>query len=103
MIESNMLNPGSVGERPKMDHNDVRAKINWLYWPDTSTQGNYADDSLAHAEITSRPDIIDEAVISWGLAQSQKMKPGAKVDVLSVDETNLCKYSPMVRGVCASN
>lgn len=77
-----------------------RRKIDWLYWPDTSTQVDYTDDSLAHVGVTSRPDIEDEAIISWGLAQSLKMKSGATVDVLYGEGTALRKCPSVTRRVC---
>jgi hypothetical protein len=99
-MELDTPSPSSVSERSRHVLNDRRRrKIDWLYWPDTSTQVDYTDDSLMNIGITNRPDIEDEAIISWGLAQSQNMKPGATIEVLCGEGTALCKYPLAIRNV----
>jgi hypothetical protein len=78
----------SLNEGLNFDRMDVRRnKIDWKYWPDTSNQENYEDDSLLPGEGLHRPDIEDEGLICWGLAESQRQlkEAGAVVDVLCVD------------------
>ncbi|KAF2828409.1 hypothetical protein CC86DRAFT_465246 [Ophiobolus disseminans] len=71
-------------ERSRLDRIDSRRrKIDWQYWPDTNDQQKYLDASAAETYIRSRPDIEDESLIAWGLAQA-KATDGAQttIDVL---------------------
>ncbi|KAF2028024.1 hypothetical protein EK21DRAFT_114228 [Setomelanomma holmii] len=67
-----------------------RRKIDWQYWPNTDTQQDYKDESRSHAAHSSRPDIEDEAIIPWGLAQSQAPRnESTTIDVLFGEGTAL--------------
>lgn len=100
-MESQKLDLAPINEPPRLDRIDSRRrKIDWQYWPDTSTQAKYTDDSAAHASVLSRPDIEDEALISWGLAQSQIAKDvETTVDVLYGEGIDLRKRLATIRMV----
>jgi hypothetical protein len=71
-----------------------RAKIDWKYWPDTSNQEDYADDCIDPGTTLTRPDVEDEGLICWGLAESQRQlkEAGAIVDVLHGEGSDLRMY-----------
>ncbi|KAJ4377402.1 hypothetical protein N0V83_000227 [Neocucurbitaria cava] len=67
-----------------------RPKIDWQYWPDTTGQHDDATPNIPGLEITTRPDIEDDAIIAWGLAASEKTRdPNVSIDVLHGDGTDL--------------
>jgi hypothetical protein len=102
-MELDTPSPSSISERSRQVLNDRRRrKIDWLYWPDTSTQVDYTGDSLTDIGTTHRPDIEDEAIISWGLAQSQNMTPGATIEVLCGEGTALCKCPLAIEKTCST-
>lgn len=69
-----------------------RSSIDWQYWPDVSGQRQYADTILDPATM-SRPDIEDDALIAWGLAQSEASKnQNVKIDLLLGEGINLSTY-----------
>ncbi|KAF1947773.1 hypothetical protein EJ02DRAFT_390991 [Clathrospora elynae] len=45
-----------------------RPNIDWQYWPDTTSQQHFAK-RVHDLDTRSRPDIEDDALIAWGLAQ----------------------------------
>lgn len=60
-----------------------RARIDWQYWPAIGDQGQYVDKAY-DLDDPNRPDIEDDAVIAWGLAQCDGKKAAeVKIDVLS--------------------
>jgi alpha-mannosidase len=90
------LDSAHMSERPRLDRIDSRRrKIDWLYWPDTSAQNKHRHDcnTTEHAEsISSRPDIEDEELITWGLAQNPTSGDAeATVDILYGEGTDLRK------------
>lgn len=87
----------SLNEGLNLDRIDVPyAKIDWRDWPDTSNQEDYADDILAPGQVLRRPDVEDEGLICWGLAESRRQLmsagAGANVDVLYGEGANLRMY-----------
>jgi len=83
------------GTLPRFDRSGNRRsklKLDWYYWPDTSSQRKYTHDSAADSSTFSRPDIEDNSLIAWGLAQSQATD-GAKttIDVLCGEGVDLRK------------
>jgi hypothetical protein len=52
-----------------------RRLVNWLHWPETTGQPQFTNQKLDLSE-HSRPDIEDDALISWGLKQAEGSKGG---------------------------
>lgn len=77
---------------PKTD--DIRRKLDWRHWPTTSIPHDYAlvqPEPLL--EPPTRPELEDQALIAWGLAQSELGKEaGATVDVLYGSGAGLSKF-----------
>jgi hypothetical protein len=88
--------------RSRLDRIDSRRrKIDWQYWPDTSAQYKYRHDSdiTVHTEnISNRPDIEDEELITWGLVQSPTSRDAAAtIDILYGEGTDLRKYQAAMK------
>lgn len=70
-----------------------RPLTDWQYWPDTTGQHDEATPNIPGLEITTRPDVEDDAIIAWGLAVSEKSKDlNVSIDVLHGNGTNLGKW-----------
>lgn len=67
-----------------------RPKIDWHYWP-TAGQHPSVSSVPVQLDIPSRPEIEDEPLIAWGLAQSENESKCSKVtvDLLYGEEANL--------------
>ncbi|KAH6872932.1 hypothetical protein BKA58DRAFT_456590 [Alternaria rosae] len=52
-----------------------RRLVNWLHWPETTSQPHFTNEKLDLSE-RSRPDIEDDALISWGLKQARESQGG---------------------------
>jgi hypothetical protein len=91
-MESEKLDVALQNHRTRFDRIDRRRKVDWQRWPDTSTQPQFVGDSLACASISRRPEIEDELLIAWGLAQAHAAT-GAEttIDVLHGEGTDLRK------------
>jgi hypothetical protein len=77
--------------RPKL-------KPEWHQWPDTSTQHKYINENNAGLGIFSRPDIGDESMIAWGLAQSHATDgSNTTMDVLYGEGLDLRKHAVAIK------
>lgn len=74
----------STSARPRQDRiGGHHRKVDWQYWPDSTEQHSGAKFEEPASSISLRPDLEDEALISWGLVQSEVAKgPRAKIDIL---------------------
>ncbi|KAF1837364.1 hypothetical protein BDW02DRAFT_491758 [Decorospora gaudefroyi] len=71
-----------VSGQPRKDRIVRGRRIDWHYWPDTNSQQHFAEQALDLDE-TSRPDVEDDSLIPWGLAQASETKGGGtSIDVL---------------------
>lgn len=80
-------------QRTKRIDRRCRPVIDWQYWPDPTSQKQNCAGETQNSDIISRPDIEDDALITWGLAQSEVAKGlDVKVDVLYGEGTGLSGY-----------
>jgi hypothetical protein len=67
------------------DRIDRRRLIDWQCWPDTRSQQQYAELAF-DTDDKSRPDVEEDALIAWGLAQGNGTKGlDVNIDVLCGD------------------
>lgn len=64
------------------ERNDRRRRpmVHWHYWP-TASQQPYAPSTPDQLDKPSRPEVEDEALIAWGLAQSKEESKNSRVTV----------------------
>jgi hypothetical protein len=78
--------------QPREDRIDRRRRMDWQYWPDTTSQQHFAEQAL-YLNDSSRPDVEDDALIAWGLAQGNDTKGfNTSIDVLYGEGLHLSKY-----------
>jgi hypothetical protein len=57
----------------RKDRIDRRRQIDWQYWPDMRSQQQFAEQTI-EPDDKSRPDVEEDALIAWGLAQGNGTK-----------------------------
>jgi hypothetical protein len=76
----------------RKDRIDRRRQIDWQYWPDTHTQPHFAAQTV-EADDKSRPDVEEDALITWGLAQRNGTKGlDTRIDVLYGEGAHLSRW-----------
>jgi hypothetical protein len=84
----------------RKDRIDRRRQIDWQYWPDTHCQPQFAEQTI-EPDDKSRPDVEEDALIAWGLAQGNGTKGlDVGIDVLYGEGSHLgrCDFDVEVLG-----
>jgi hypothetical protein len=81
----------------RKDRIDRRRQVNWQYWPDTRSQQQFAELALG-SDDHSRPDVEEDALIAWGLAQGNGTKGlDTSIDVLYGEGSRLSRWKADTR------
>lgn len=83
-MASETLHKDTTLNRPRADRIDSsRRKIDWKIWPEMDSFHAEASTKIISNSQIDRPDIEDEEMIAWGLAQSEVISGApATVDIL---------------------